>query len=332
MKYIELNLQATPVARRRQRLQRMAWVCAAMVLLITCLSAFLRLSKAGLDCEPWPQCYAQAQQATVADTPTTPAQGATASARMAHRVVASASLLLVLAMLATAFAPRPALWPEGRLALCILGLALFLAVLGRWTAQSRLPAVTLGNLLGGFAMLALSVRLALVAAAPSAARPGAVPLAPWAWLAGLVLLAQVALGGLVSAGHVGLSCPATGGCDLAAGSWQALNPWLEPPSGALPTRAEGAWVHLLHRAGGLLLTAVLWLLAWRSWRLGQRKAAALLVCLPAALAALGLAMVARELPLALVLVHNTGSALLLALLWGLTVPRLRGKRSLSPAL
>ena len=35
----------------------------------------------------------------------------------------------------------------------------------------------------------------------------------------------------------------------------------------------------------------------------------------------GLALVAWELPLALVLAHNTGSALLLALLWGLTVPR-----------
>ena len=296
MNSVDLGHLPDPLARRRLLLQRMAWLCAVMVLLITGLSAFLRLSKAGLDCEPWPQCYAQAQQAS-AETPVAFAQGAmgTAVARMAHRVIASAALVLVL--------------------------ALFLAVLGRWTAQARLPAVTLGNLLGGFAMFALSVRMALVAAAPLSARPGAAPLAPWAWLAGLLLLAQVALGGLVSAGHAGLSCPTWGDCNVAAGSWQALNPWLEPPSGALPTRPEGAWVHLLHRAGSVLLTAVQWLLAWRSWRLGLGAVALGLAAIPAALGARGLAMVAWDLPLALGLVHNTGSALLLALLWGLTVPR-----------
>lgn len=93
------------------------------------------------------------------------------------------------------------------------------------------------------------------------------------------------------------------------------------PALALPTRPEGAWVHLLHSAGAVLLTAVLWLMAWRAWRLGQRGTAAWLIGLPAALGFLGLALVAWELPLALVLAHNTGSALLLALLWGLTVPR-----------
>ena len=81
------------------------------------------------------------------------------------------------------------------------------------------------------------------------------------------------------------------------------------------------------RAGWRLLRLLvhalwgLWLVAWRAWRLGQRGTAAWLIGLPAALGFLGLALVAWELPLALVLAHNTGSALLLALLWGLTVPR-----------
>ena len=67
--------------------------------------------------------------------------------------------------------------------------------------------------------------------------------------------------------------------------------------------------------------SVLSAMAWRSWRLGLGAVALGLAAIPAALGALGLAMVAWDLPLALVLVHNTGSALLLALLWGLTVPR-----------
>ena len=49
---------------------------------------------------------------------------------------------------------------EARLALGLLGLVLFLALLGVLAWPSRLPAVTLGNLLAGFAMCALSVRLA----------------------------------------------------------------------------------------------------------------------------------------------------------------------------
>ncbi len=114
-----------------------------------------------------------------------PAQAdtATAAARLAHRVIASTALLLILVMVMTALASRPALWPEGRMTLWLLFLALFLAVLGRWTSDARLPAVTLGNLLGGFAMFAVSVRLALTTTAPSSiASPAPRRLAPWAWL------------------------------------------------------------------------------------------------------------------------------------------------------
>jgi cytochrome c oxidase assembly protein subunit 15 len=43
----------TPIQRRVSRLRKMAWLCAALVLAITSLSAFIRLSRAGLGCEPW---------------------------------------------------------------------------------------------------------------------------------------------------------------------------------------------------------------------------------------------------------------------------------------
>src|SRR5690606_34712305 len=83
-------------------------------------------------------------------------------ARAAHRVVASVTLLLVIAMVLASYTARPALRREGALALGLLGLALGLAVLGVVTPGSQLPAVTLGNLLGGFAMLALCARLVAV--------------------------------------------------------------------------------------------------------------------------------------------------------------------------
>jgi len=305
--HVPISYPAAPrIARRRAWLRGMAWFCAALVLSIIGLSAHMRLSRVDPACQPWPQC--QQAQALDADAP-----GAPPAARAAHRMAASAALLLVLAMLAVALGPRPILWPEGRMALGLLGLALFLAVLGMAAGASALPAVTLGNLLGGFAMFALSVRLAtrrtrvghgrLAATAPHGFR-----------LALLLALVQVALGGLVSAGQAGLSCPAFGACDLGAGGWQAFNPWIEPAAGTPPTHAGGAWLHMTHRGVGLALAVMLAMLSWRAWRRGARAFAAVLAGLPVALVTLGLALVALGLPLALVLAHNLCAALLLALL------------------
>ncbi len=304
--------------RRRLALQRMAWLCAALVLVIASLSAFIRLSRAGQGCEPWPQCQgvaaAEAAQPGLGDS--------VAMARMGHRVVASTTLLLVLAMAGLALASGTTLRAEARLALVLLGLALFLAVLGRWSGQSRLPAVTLGNLLGGFAMFAVSVRLALVAGRTGAAGQRPVS-APWLGVATVLAWVQVALGGLVSAGQAGLSCPALGACDWRAGSWQALDPWVMPAIDVLPTHSEGALVHMLHRWSGMALTLVLLVLAWQAWRLGRRAVAAWLVVLPVLLVGLGLVQVWLRLPLPLVLAHNAAAALLLAVLMGMGLRRPR---------
>lgn len=321
-----------PTSRRRLLLRRMAWICAVLVLAITSLSAYIRLSKAGLGCEPWPQCYGQQLRAQQLGEPPLQADPGTANARLAHRVIASTALLLVLVMVMAALASKPMLWPQGRLALGLLALALFLAVLGRWTAHARLPAVTLGNLLGGFAMFALSVHMALAGGSARAAS-GSAPsrLARWAWWSAALLLAQVALGGLVSAGQAGLSCTGLTGCDLGAGTWDAFNPWLEPQtSAALPTHPAGAWVHALHRTGGLVVVAVLLPLAALAWRGGLRVIALLLLALLAAQIALGVTLVTQGLPLGAALAHNIVAALLLAVL--LCIPVLvRGNR-LSPAL
>ncbi len=136
----------------------MALLCAALILAITSLSAFIRLSRAGLGCEPWPQCYGQSLREMPQGT-AQPVAGLVAAARLAHRAVAVAALLLIIMMVMTTLASVPMLWQEGRMALGLLALALFLAILGRWTADARVPAVVLANLLAGFAMFALSCRL-----------------------------------------------------------------------------------------------------------------------------------------------------------------------------
>lgn len=301
-------------------LHKMAWLCAVLVLAITSLSAFIRLSRAGLGCQPWPQCYTQGVHAAQ-DGVTQPASAPVALARMTHRVVAVLALLLVIAMLMHTLSKQPVLWPQGRLVLGLLALALFLAILGRWTTDAKVPAVMLGNLLAGFAMFALSWRLVLAATPQRAMTPSQQRLARWARLGLAVLTVQVVLGGLLSAGHAGLSCPQLGGCDTGGASWQALNPWHALPfEPADSTRRAGALVHLLHRLGALALAAVLLPLGVAAWRAGLRSGPALLLLLLLQ-ATLGATLVLAGLPLAAALAHNVVAALLAALLLGLTASR-----------
>lgn len=298
--------QVIPDPQRRLRLlQRMAWLCAALMLATITLSAFMRLSQAGLGCADWPACYAQQGAGAAA------VYGA-AAMRLAHRIVASATLILVVVMVLTALATRPVLKRPGALALALLVLALGLALLGIVTPGARLPAVAMGNLLGGFAMLALCARLA-ASAAPRGAAAG---LGPWA-IAGLALLCtQLASGALVSTSHAALSCSDLADCTRAAAAsgwdWQALNPWREP---LVETHARGSALALwLHRVGALVVLPVLALLGVAAWRRGRRRGGAALLLLVALQGALGLLIVAAGLPLAAVLLHNLAAALLLATL------------------
>lgn len=307
------------VDRRMTTLRQLAWACAALVLAITTLSAFIRLSAAGLGCEPWPQCYAQSPQAA----------GPVAAARISHRVVAVAALLLVIALVMTTLSRGPVLWREGRMALALLALALFLAILGRWTAGAKVPAVMLGNLLAGFAMFALSWRLSQSAGQEAGATGARDRLVRWARFAAVLLVAQIVLGGLVSAGHAGLSCTQLWACDMARGSWQFLNPLRETPIDvADPANPAGALVHGLHRAGALVVAAVLLPLGVASWRNGRRAGAAVVLLLIVQ-AALGALLVVKGLPLPVALAHNMAAALLAAAVLSLAVagPNLREGRT-----
>jgi len=330
-----------PEIRRLVLLKRMATLCALLILAITSISAYLRLANAGLGCADWPQCYGQnlrqAQQGGAAkvgkSAAASVASTATAGARMAHRAVAIAALLLVLVMAMACFAARPALRRAGWMALGLLALALFLAVLGRWSSGARVPAVAIGNLLGGYIMLALCWRLrqevggvaqAATATNTDTARPsGQTRMRAWAWLGVGVLLCQIALGGLVSAGYAGLSCTGLPGCgagiaaDIGAAS---LDPWREPEFPATarpPANPAGAASHMAHRYATLATLLVLLPLGLAALRGGRRRAAWLIFVLLVVQVELGLLMVALSLPLAGALAHNLIGTLLLAVVFSL---------------
>jgi cytochrome c oxidase assembly protein subunit 15 len=300
-----------PVDGRLSMVRRLAWLCVATVLAVTTLSAFIRVTNAGLGCAEWPRCYGErglrpaAGAAAAADETT-----ATIAARVAHRVMAVTALFLVVFVIAICFAERPRLRAAGATAIALLALTLFLAVLGRWSSGSRIPAISIANLVGGFAMLALSVRLAIGAQTPLTPR-----LRVAAFVASMVLVAQVAIGGLVSTSHAGLSCVGWSDCVAAARElpWSTLDPRREPTLTAqAPFNAAGALSQSIHRSLALLLALLLLPLAIGVFRQGRRRTAAVLAALLAAQLVAGLALAQGSLPLGLALLHNVLAACLLA--------------------
>jgi cytochrome c oxidase assembly protein subunit 15 len=293
--------------RRPQRVRQMAWLTLWLLVAVTCLSAYLRHSGAGLGCEPWPACFGQGES-SAAGAVVVGGQALTV-ARAAHRVTATLALLLVMAMLVVSAARRPRLAREAALSLCLLVLALSLALLGVFTPGSRLPAVAIGNLLGGFLMLAIAARLV----APSAQRG----LRAWALGVALLLLVQIALGAFTSAAYAGLACTDLRECieQARAGGWNwaALNPWREPVLAITTPNPEGALTQWLHRLGSFVVAPLLACLGVCAWRRGRRVEAAALLCLLASQVALGLVVGSTGLPLVPVLLHNLGTALMLAL-------------------
>ncbi len=238
--------------------------------------------------------------------------------RLAHRILASTTLVLVIVLAMGELTGKPVRRRAATLALSLLAAALFLAGLGWFTAGSRLPAVALGNLLGGFAMLALSWRLAMRDAAASAQRQIH---ARWAAAALVVVLVQVALGGLLSASHSTFSCSDTSQClrqaALDGWRWQLLNPWHEPlfdATSSLPVNPQGALVNLLHRAWALLVVLAMLPTAWLARRRGHRGPAAALLLLLMLQFALGLWLAGSGATVAAALAHNLLAALMVAML------------------
>lgn len=294
-------IDSPPIERS---LRRLGLATFLLVLLVTTLSAFMRLANAGLGCDDWPTCYGAQLRATAA-TPVV-AETAITVARMLHRLSAIIVLVLAVTMAAAAFTTRPRRWREGVLAIGLVLIALGLAVLGRYTAGAKMPIIAIGNVLGGFAMLVLGF----------ATWRGKFPGARMCWPAlvlMVLLIVQIAVGVLVSASFSGLSCTALPACGAAVDlSWPLLDPTRVPQFDAtLPIHPQGAFAHMLHRGLAVLVTLAALATARAAWRRGHHRAATIVVGLLALQVALGLTLVVASLPFAAALLHNLVGALLL---------------------
>lgn len=300
-----------------------------LVFIVIVLSAYLRLADAGLGCgaatgPAWPECYGVVG-ADLADRPALSlAEGGpllpASVARSFHRIAATVLGLLVLAIAVMALR-RGAYTGTGRTApLLVLGLTIFLSVLGYLTPSPLVPMVTVANILGGMGMLALLWWMSQRSLPfTTATLAGEQALRPWARLALLVLTAQLALGAWTSGSFAGPACPQLGGCTESLSLdavTRGYSPWrvLDVDAGGrVISDASLQAVQLGHRLGALVVLVVLGWLALRVRRSGEllkSSGTALLVLLAAQLA-LGVVNVLAGLPLLAVTAHNALAALLL---------------------
>lgn len=318
---------------------RLSLTATLLTLVVVVLGAYVRLTDAGLGCPDWPGCYghlgvpADGSDIERANSafPDRPVEAGKGWREMIHRYVAGGLILTVFALAALAWRQRRQS-PE-RVGLAFAGAVLIVgqALLGMWTVTWKLkPLIVMAHLLGGLTILSL-LWWQTLRAWQSARAGDRAPITPVAGLRpalvlGLVVLVgQIALGGWTSANYAAVACNEFPACtlgeywperaDFGQGFtfWHGIGPDYE--FGLHLDQSAKIAIHLVHRLGALVVTALLLALAWSLWRavpgVGASRAAFALTLALAVQVLLGIGNVVYNLPLAMAVAHNAGAAALL---------------------
>lgn len=315
------TLNTPPLPARASGLYTLLiFVAIVLVLIVVILSAYLRLAGSGLGCAEWPSCYALIKAQAGGSESLAAAHLVPPWAALIHRLAATTLGALVFGIAMMALRRRKEPGQNIPIVLVVLGLTVFLSVLGYKTPSPLLPWVTLSNLLGGMAMLAMLWWLGQRSVSSGAEDARACALRPWA-LAGIILVFfQMALGGWVSANFAALACtglPGCGGYPWTAGPWrESFNLFRVLPvtdGGAVITGDTGKIIHLAHRAGAVFTFLYIGWLGWRAAaRDGRYRGTGITILVFLLLQILlGVSAIAFSLPLAIVTAHNAVAALLL---------------------
>ncbi len=315
----------------------LAKISLLLVILLVSLSAYLRLAHSGIGCADWPACYGHIGQAASVSQPA-PSENAyqrmveqanqpMAWATPLHRLVASVLGLLMVFLAFIALRRKK----QRIIALTLLGLTVFLAVLGIRSGSLHNPAVVMGNLAGGFSMLGL---LGWMVFSPGSKVPldaqdhdaqhraGAV--SRMAIVAIIVLCLQIVMGGLTSANFAATSCQTLPDCH---GSWLPGSALLTAfdlsrrhevtAMGQAIGGEERLAIHKAHRIGAVITLALILLTALTALRAEERyrTTAIVILALVTLEFSVGIAAILTSLPISLAVAHNwLAGLILLALL------------------
>lgn len=310
------------------------WMSLLLVMVLVSLSAYLRLAHSGIGCTDWPACYGRigdppAVSQTISSENAYQRIVAEASQPLAwatplHRLVASVlGLLIVLLVVLSLKLER-----DRMISLALLGLTVFLSLLGIKSGGLHSPAVVMGNLSGGFLMLGLLGWMLFKdsdgndQAQERTSLPGALIVTTV-----LVLALQILLGGLTSANFAATSCQTLPDCHGAwlPGSeiWKAmdLSRHHEVTSmGQAIGGQERIDIHIAHRLGAVLTTLMVLAVGFMAWSVGGRlrKAGAIALILVTAELSIGITAITSDLPIELAVAHNWVAGLLLLVMLKIT--------------
>jgi heme a synthase len=227
------------------------------------------------------------------------------------------AIALALPVVAAARLQRPAPW---RIAVVLLSVVIFQAMLGMWTVTWLLkPIVVMGHLLGGLTTFALASYVALRLSGIGADDDRAASTRRLVAIGLFLLGLQIALGGWTSANYAALTCgldfPTCQGqwwpdTDFGEGFvlWRGIG--IDYEGGVLDVAARNA-IQMSHRLGAVVVFCYL---GWLSHRLARRGLRLPAIALGAGLVVqvvLGIANVKLGLPLSVALAHVTVAVLLL---------------------
>lgn len=311
-------------------------LAVVLALVVVVLGAYVRLAGAGLGCPDWPGCYGELfmsdadrhSEIAMLSGYERPYEHGKAWKEMAHRYLAGALGLLILAMAILGWRCRRLAGQPYRIPLLLVALVAFQAALGMWTVTLLLkPAVVTLHLLGGMAVLSLLWWTVLRTPLASGRLPlttwsaGDQRFAPLALATLIVVCLQISLGGWVSTNYAALICVDLPTCqgqwwpqmDFSDGFtfWRGLG--VDYEYGVLSPEAMTA-VHVAHRIGAVVTLLVVGLASVRVMIRGSaalKPTAVLLLLLLLLQLSIGIANIIWLLPLPLAVAHNAGAALLL---------------------
>jgi len=310
--------------------RKLVWFTVIYTFFVVVVGAYVRLADAGLGCPDWPGCYGEITPHHARDdiAKAVEEQGGThgpvsmakAWKEMFHRYIAGGLGLLILGIAIAAWMRRDQPQRSPVLASSIVGVVLLQGALGMWTVTMLLkPVIVTLHLLGGMATLALLAWLALRQEHFPQPGEAAKRLRPWALLALVVTVAQIALGGWVSTNYAALACIDFPTCH---GEWvptmdfrhgfQLIRELGMTASGVHLSYDAITAIHWTHRVGALVTLAVVGGFAWALWRVpGYATHGKALALVLGAQIAIGIGNVVFSLPLWLAAAHNAGAAVLL---------------------